>query len=197
MNIGIDIDGVINDLSLFHITCGTEFCYENNIKTVINEHVMDSRDIFSWDQSIDNIFWEKYYLKLLLYPDFTRFYVPQATHSLRSNGHNIYFISARKDAELPSFEKRTMYDITQMYLHNCNVNYNNLFLSENKWELIKSLDIELMIEDNPSFFTSPQRFHSIPLMCFNTSYNQDVCGINITRVYSWNDILFKIKNEMY
>lgn len=90
-----------------------------------------------------------------------------------------------------------MYDLTQMYLHNCNVNYNHLILSDNKWELIKSLNIDLMIEDNPSFFTSSKRSLSIPLMCFNTPYNQDVCGFNITRVYSWHDILFKIKNEMY
>lgn len=195
MNIGIDIDGVVNDLSLFHIACGTKFCFENNISFKINEHAMDSQAIFSWGSSIDNLFWENYYLKLLLYPDFVRSYVSQATHILRSCGHKLFFISARKDSELPYFEKRTMFDLTEMYLHNCKINYNELILNENKWKLIKRLNIHLMIEDDPLFFLSSQDSCSIPLMCFSTPYNQNVFERNVIRVYSWYDILLKIKKE--
>ena len=195
MNIGIDIDGVVNDLSLFHIACGTKFCFENNISFTINEHAMDSRDIFSWGGVIDNIFWENYYLKLLLYPDFVRSYVAHATHILRSYGHKLFIISARKDSDLPYFEKRTMFDLTEMYLHNCKINYNELFLNENKWQLIKRLNIHLMIEDDPLFFLSSQASYSMPLMCFSTPYNQNIFERNVIRVYSWYDILSKIKKE--
>lgn len=193
INIGIDIDGVINDLSLFHIACGTKFSYENFISTHINEQLMDSKDILGWSKNIDDIFWEQYYLKLLLYPDFIRPYASDATKCLYDKGHTIYIISSRKDADLPIKEKRSMYILTEKYLKNSKIFYSKLYLTENKWDIINTLNIDIMIEDHPAFFT--HRKSSPLLFCFNTPYNQEIYGENIFRVYSWYDILEKI-NKM-
>ena len=156
-------------------------------------HKMDSLDIFCWSKNIDNAFWEKYYLLLLLYPDYVRPYVSCVTKALKDNGHNIFIISARKNADLPKIEKRTMYNITHEYLINNNIYYNELILEENKWNVIDMCHINMMIEDNPLFFMHHTKNPTIPLLCFDTPYNQDVCGTNISRVYSWHDILIKTK----
>lgn len=197
INIGIDIDGVINDLSLFHIVCGTKFCYEHSLKIKIDEHAMDSLDIFGWDEHVDNFFWNQYHRKLLLCPDFVRPYASYVTKKLCDGGHKIYIISARKNSDLPNIRNCSMYNLTKKYLENCNIYYNELFLSTNKWELINHLDINIMIEDNPSFFMTQTKRNKITLFCFNTPYNQQICGENIFRVYSWHDILFKINNLVY
>ena len=33
MRIGIDIDGVLNDIAEWHFACGSKFCLENNINS--------------------------------------------------------------------------------------------------------------------------------------------------------------------
>lgn len=192
INIGIDIDGVINNLSLFHITCGSKFCYENNLDIVINENEMDSLNIFNWNKSIDNLFWQQYYLHLLYYPDYIRPFVSFVTHAFHDKGYNIYIISSRKDADLPHIEKNSMHSITEKYLTNANIFYNAIFLTDNKWERIHALKIDFMIEDNPIFFSKVPQIESVKLMCFSTPYNQKVYGKNVIRVHSWHDILHKI-----
>ena len=190
--IGIDIDGVVNDLSLFHIACGTKYCFENNILCNITNTCLDSTDIFKWPIYTDSNFWECYYSQLLQQATFIRPFVTDVTTQLTNEGHTIIFISSRKDQDLPVFEKYSMYQITKKYLDENGICYSKIILSQKKDEIIISQNIELMIEDNPTFFSQVGIFLNIPLLCFDTPYNVHVSGANITRVYSWYDILQKI-----
>ena len=50
-----------------------------------------------------------------------------------------------------------------------------------------------MIEDNP--FIIQQIIHNtnIHVFCYNTPYNQKIIHPNVTRIYSWYDVLEKLK----
>lgn len=192
MIIGIDIDGVVNDLTLFHVTCGTKYCIDNNISYTVANNFIDSTDIFQWNIYTDKLFWKQYYLQLLLYSEFIRPFVSEVTKRLIDEGKTLIFITARRNQDLPSKEPQTMFDITSRYLQENHIYYSDLVLSQSKSEVIISKHIDIMIEDNPLFFQKYSAYLKIPLLCFDTLYNTQVSGKNIIRVYSWYDILKKI-----
>lgn len=190
--IGVDIDGVVNDLTLFHVACGTKYCLNNNIiYTVTNNH-MDSADIFQWNAHTDWLFWEQYYLHLLLRSEFIRPFVSEVTKQLINEGHTLIFITARKDQDLPANEPKSMFDITSRYLQENHIYHSDLVLSQSKEKVIISKHIDIMIEDNPLFFQKYSSLFNIPLLCFDTLYNTQISGMNVVRVYSWYDVLQKI-----
>ena len=166
--IGIDIDGVVNDLTLFHVTCGTKFCLENNISYNISTNYLDSVDIFHWSSDIDKLFWKKYYLQLLLYSNFIRPFVSDVTKQLIEEGHSIIFITARKNQDLPSQDTHSMFNITSKYLQENHIYYSDIVLSQCKKDIIISKHIDIMIEDNPLFFQKYSSILNIPLLCFDT-----------------------------
>ena len=47
-----------------------------------------------------------------------------------------------------------------------------------------------MIEDKPLNINSISKL--IPVLCYDALYNEECCGNNIYRVYSWYDIYTKI-----
>lgn len=190
--IGVDIDGVINDLTLFHVACGTKYCLDNNILYTVINNCIDSADIFQWDAYTDRLFWEQYYLHLLLYSKYIRPFVSEVTKRLVDEGHTLIFVTARKDQDLPSAEPQSMFNITSRYLQENHIFYSDLVLSQSKEKVIISRHIDLMIEDNPLFFQKCSCLLDIPLLCFDTSYNTQISGKNIVRVYSWYDILQKV-----
>lgn len=190
--IGSDIDGVINDLTLFHTACGTKYCYENNIPYNIAKNCMNSIALLQWSSHTDQIFWDEYYLQLLLHSHFVRPFVSEVTKRLIDEGHTLIFISARKDQDLPSHESQSMFKITTEYLKRNHIYYSDLILTQQKDSIIISKHVDIMIEDNPMFFQKFKASPHIPLLCFDTLYNEQVQGNNIIRVYSWYDILQKI-----
>ena len=190
--IGIDIDGVVNDLTLFNIACGTKYCLDNNILYTIDNTCIDSADIFQWTTHRDQLFWKQYYLYLLLHPEFIRPFVSEVTKQLIDEGHTLIFVTARKDQDLPLRESQSMFDITSKYLQENHIYYSDLVLSQSKENVIISRHIDVMIEDNPLFFQKHGHLLNIPLLCFDTLYNTQISGMNVIRVHSWYDILQKI-----
>lgn len=190
--IGIDIDGVVNDLTLFHVACGTKYCLENNISYNVTNTCLDSIDIFQWTTHTDELFWKRYYLQLLLHSEFIRPFASEVTKQLIEEGHIVIFVTARKEQDLPHQEPQSMFRITQKYLDENHIYYSELVLSQHKEKVITSRNIDIMVEDNPLFFNHYGSILDISLLCFDTLYNTHISGKNITRVYSWYDILQKI-----
>ncbi len=190
--IGVDIDGVVNDLTLFHVSCGTKYCLDNNILYTIDDKQMDSVNIFQWTAYTDQLFWKQYYLYLLLRSEFIRPFVSEVTRQIIDEGHTLIFVTARKEQDLPSNEFQSMFNITSRYLQENHIYYSDLILSQSKEKVIISKNIDIMIEDNPLFFQKYSSLFNIPLLCFDTLYNTQISGMNIIRVYSWYDILQKI-----
>ena len=188
MRIGIDIDGVINNLEGYYKELGAKFCYENNINTAIRPNEYKARNIFSWSRQTEVSFYKKYYSILILTDKFLRAYADEAIQRLHTN-NEIFIITSRIEADVPPGINLTMKDITEQWLIKYNIPFDSLIFSpKNKLPVICELNLDWMIEDNPEFF------HNLPsistkFICFDTSYNKDIQNKQITRAYSWYNVL--------
>ena len=71
------------------------------------------------------------------------------------------------------------------------INYDKLiFTKGSKLPYCLENKIDIMIEDSPRNIKEIST--KIPVLCFDNLYNKEVEGENITRVYSWYDVLNKI-----
>lgn len=193
INIGIDIDGVINDLMLFNLSCGTKFSYLTKTDISVNCSQYDSKDIFKWSEKNDMTFWSGFYEELLLKSTFTRPFAAEVISFLKKK-HKIYIITARKNTDLPKTEKRDMELITKMYLKNNNILYDKLvFSTKEKYKEIVKYNIDIMIEDNVQNINEIIKNTDAKVFCFNTPYNVSCQHSNIIRVYTWYDILIKMR----
>ena len=190
MRIGIDIDGVLTDLYYFNQFYGQLFCLEQNWPTSFFENGYKVRDMYHWTRTQERKFYQKYYLLYLKSSDFIRPFAVQTIHDLHKY-HEIIIITARKNEDIPLIEKKSMEDITEDWLQQNNFEYDSLkFGQDDKTDIILQNDIQLMVEDSPDFFSTIDI--SIPILCFNEKYNQNVSGRNIYRVYNWMQIESKV-----
>ena len=65
-----------------------------------------------------------------------------------------------------------------------------IFSPEDKLQICKENNIDLMIEDKPRNVEMISQ--EIPVICFHNEYNENIQGENIIRCYSWYDIYSKI-----
>lgn len=193
MKIGIDIDGVINNLEAYHKELGTKFCYENNFHRMICPDEYKARDIFGWDRKIERVFYAKYY-SILIYTDrFLRADAIEVMQKLHVN-NELFIITARVETDVPSDTKLNMKDITRHWLINNHIPFDKLIFSKaDKTPIINELKLDWMIEDSPIFFKNSDISHT-KFICFDASYNQELSNKRFIRAYSWYDILQIIEN---
>lgn len=185
MRIGIDIDGVLVDIERFMIDYGTKYCYENNISYYVEEEY-DVEKAFNIPIEEADKMWKKIIeFYVTKYP--IRFFAKEVIDSLKEN-NEIYIITARNDEELYG----KMEEFTKKWLSDNEVKYDKLiFTKGSKLPYCIENGIDIMIEDSPKNIKDISS--KLPVLCFNCSYNRNVEGENITRVYSWYDVLDKIR----
>lgn len=182
MKIGIDIDGVLTDISKFYLDYGAKFAFENNIEPIIadpNEYEIE--EILDLKKGAHKEFWEKYdefYTKKI----YTREFAAEVIDKLKSNGNEIHIITARNQ------EKEEIW--TRDWLQNNSIYYDKLEFTDKKVEYCKENNIDLVIEDNVNNVLALSKM--IPVICLDNRYNKECEGKNITRCYSWYDIYSKI-----
>lgn len=178
---------------LFNLSCGTKFSYLEKTDINVNCSQYDSKDIFKWSEKSDMTFWSGFYEELLLKSTFVRPFAAEVISFLK-NKHKIYIITARKNADLPKTEKRNMELITKMYLENNNILYDKLvFSTKGKYKEIVKYNIDIMIEDNVQNINEIIKNTDAKVFCFNAPYNVSCQHSNIIRVYTWYDILIKLR----
>lgn len=180
MKIGIDIDGVLTDISKFYLDYGAKFAFESNMETIANPDGYEIEEILNLEEGSHKAFWEEYdnyYTKKI----YTREFASEIIHELKSEGHEIHLITARNEKEE---------EWTKNWLKENNIYYDKLTFTDKKVEYCKNNNIDLMIEDNTNNILEISKL--IPVICFDNRYNKDCNGENITRCYSWYDIYSKI-----
>ncbi len=192
MRIGIDIDGVLTNLQQFSVDYFTKFCYENNIKYSITCENFDY-DIyksFGLGKKEEDAFWEEY-LDYYATDEKAREFASEVIDILKKQGHEIYIITARwltnRDDECGEKTR----NIVKKWLKKNKIHYDKLVFSkaskERKLQEMTEHNIDIMIEDSP--YNINEISSLIPVICFDAPYNNTCGGGNITRCYSWYDIL--------
>ena len=183
MKIGIDIDGVLTDLSRFYLDYGAKYAFENDIYNIVNPDGYEIDEILNIDKGSYIEFWKKYddfYTK----KTYTREFASEIIQKLKNEGNEIHLITARNPKEEQSE------NWTTDWLEENNIYYDKLEFTSEKLEYCKNNNIDIMIEDCVENILTLSK--EIPVICMDTRYNKQCEGENITRCYSWYDIYSKI-----
>ncbi|MBQ2640167.1 MAG: hypothetical protein IJF92_05370 [Bacilli bacterium] len=190
MRIGIDIDGVLTNEYQYIIDHGSKYFSDHNRKYSINYGGSDFCEVFNASEEECSNFYDD---RLIDYLDHVsmRDYSKEVINKLKDEGHEIYFITARY---LPKFENEnqlTIHEKTKNWLEKNNVKYDDIIFNYKKVDVVKKLNIDLLIEDNVKNIEEVSKI--IPVFCYDHPYNKDIDNDNVTRVYSWYDIYDKIR----
>ncbi len=191
MRIGIDIDGVLTDIEQFIIDYGLKFCYENNLSYRIKSNEYDEAKALCISEENVDKFWNKY-MKYYAKEYRARDFASEVIKKLKEYGHEIYIVTARNEYGLTGDDYGKMKKFVKEWLKKNNIYYDKIVhTEETKLPYCVGNYIDIMIEDKPE--NIKQVATKMPVLCYNCSYNADIKGKNITRVYSWYDIYYKIK----
>lgn len=109
--------------------------------------------------------------------------------------NEIYIITSRNEYGLPLEYKDNMQDFTKTWLYENDIYYDKLIFSpEDKVDICKKNNIDIMIEDRPINIERLSKA-GVLVICYDNPYNKNCDGENIVRGYSWYDILNKIKTH--
>lgn len=189
MKIGIDIDGVLTDIARFIVDYGIKFSYENNIDYKIKEDEYDEAKALGITEEQSIKFWNTYLEHYARnYP--AREFASEVISKLKQN-NEIYIITARNEDGLPPETYGTMKQMVYKWLEDNHIQYDKLiFTVGSKLPYCLENKIDVMIDDSPTNILDISS--KIPVFCFDNPYNKKMNGKNITRVYTWHDILNKI-----
>lgn len=192
MKIGIDIDGVLTDIGRFIVDYGQKFCIENGIDFKVHEEEYDEVNALGITDEQNEQFWNNYLEYYATeYP--VRDFAVEIISKLKKE-NEIYIITARNEEGLPASSYGTMKTLVKNWLEKNKIEYDELVFSKgSKLPYCIERNIDVMIDDSPCNVLDISS--KIPVLCFHNPYNRSLNGDNITRVYSWYDVLDKI-NKM-
>lgn len=189
MNIGIDIDGVLNDEKQFCLDYGTTFCLLNKFDYNINLCGWTTQTLMQWNDQAEQDFWTKYYTYYVEKNEYIRPFAAKVIQRLKTEGNLITILSAR-DPESPYLSGKNLANLTTNWLKNNNIPFDFLFFGINKKQIAEKYHIDIMIEDNPEYIQ--QLSVNIPILCFHNEHNRNLTQEHVQRVYSWNEIYQQI-----
>lgn len=196
MRIGIDIDGVLTNVEQFSMDYFSKYCVENNIKYQIGDSNYYIAKTFGVPLSVENKFWEEY-LEFYAIHEKARPFAAEVIKKLKEEGHEIYIITARWLSNREDSVGENMRNLVKKWLKENEIEYDQLVFSkaakEKKCQEILDYQIDVMIEDSPRNIKDLSKI--VPVICYDTNYNKDCIGDNITRCYTWYDIYNKIQTQ--
>lgn len=195
MRIGIDIDGVLTDIEQWQIDYGSKYYYEEYGKEIQNNEGYETTNIFNVDSKLDDEFWNKYFKDYSINVEVRKF-ASEVIKKLKDEENEIYIITARgsflsHSSNVMSIEENQKIVLDWLKIND--INYDKIIFSpEDKLNICKENDIDIMIEDKVDNINKISTI--IPVICFHAGYNKSCSGTNIIRCYSWYDIYSKIKS---
>ena len=186
MRIGVDIDGVLNDIGQWHYSCGFKFCIDNHIHRGFHPEEYMIEKQFELTDEENYKFWREYIFDLMVSIP-TRPYAGSILKLLKEMGHEIVILTARDNRYLTNQYANTMNFYVEEWLRKNNIPYDEIIVGPGKKKdkcLKHKLDI--MIEDKASNVCEISDY--IPVLCFDAPYNLKISKKNVHRVYSWYQI---------
>lgn len=186
MRIGVDIDGVLNDVGEWHYSCGFKFCIENEIKRGFHPEKYLIEEQFELSEEENYKFWKEYIFDLMVSIP-TRPYAAKVLGLLKELGHEIVILTARDNRFLTNQYENTMNFYVEEWLNKNNIPYDEIIAGPgSKKDKCIQNKLDIMVEDKASNVIKISE--CIPVLCFDAPYNADVSKENVTRVYSWYQI---------
>lgn len=186
MRIGVDIDGVLNDVGEWHYSCGFKFCIENHINRGFDPYKYMMEGQFNLTDEENYKFWKEYIFDLMVSIP-TRPYAGKVLQLLKEMGHEIVILTARDNRFLTNQYANTMNFYVEEWLNKNSIPYDEIIAGAgNKLDKCINNKLDIMIEDKASNVIKISDV--IPVLCFDAPYNLDVNKENVTRVYSWYQI---------
>lgn len=187
MRIGIDIDGVLTNVIRYACDYGSKYFFEKYGKLDININAWSLKDMFNVTDEEDKECW------LTLVKDYSinepaRPFATEIIKKMREENNEIYIITARSASKWDD-EDGKMNNILALWLKKNNIQYDKLIISNDKLDICKKYDINIMIEDKTENINSIST--ELPVICFDENHNKYLNGKNIYRAYSWYDIYYK------
>lgn len=193
MRIGVDIDGVLNNIGEWHYSCGFKYCIENNINRGFQPDKYMIEEQFYLTDEENKRFWKEYIFDLMVSIPL-RPYASTVISTLKEMGYEIVILTARDNRYLTNQYANTMDFYVEQWLAKNNIEYDEILSGPgNKKEKCLKNNIDIMIEDKASNVLEIS--NHIPVLCFDAPYNQEVNNKNITRVYSWYQIYNYFLNQ--
>ena len=194
MNIGIDVDGVLTDLSGFILENGNKFF--KGKRSVINENTYKLMDMFDCSKEEEDKFWFKYVYKYCLKAKCEKD-ASDVIKKLRKNGHKIYIITSRLYTKEQSIKGELFRKMLEYWLKKNNIEYDKIIycnddkVVNDKYYVCKKLNINIMIEDSIDNAVAISKTCRVMLRNrpYNFGYNQ------VTRVSGFKDIYYKIEER--
>lgn len=199
MNIGIDIDGVLNEQYNFCIEYGSKYCTEIKKYYLKNIDKINTTEMFEWSDEVAHEFWNKYRKVLVVDLPAKRF-SSEVIKKLKQEGNKIYIITARKndDEWFPKELRSNVEQLTKDWLKNNNIYYDEIaFDVKDKGTYCLSHSIDIMIEDDS--VNLDRLIGNTNIIVFDYPYNCDYKFKDLTRAFSWYDIYYKyslMKNRL-
>ena len=193
MNIGIDIDDTITNNSQVIDSFAKEYTeqvlkrkFEINTIDVVSP--MWAQYVYEWTLEENDKFWELYYEKTMENA-IPKENAVQIINKLAKD-NEIIIITARWDRENGIISK-----ITKDWLKKQEIHYDKLFMGhQDKREIVTENNIDIFIDDN---YKTCKQISELGVRTFimNSRLNKDIQDDEIERVFSWEDIEQKIKEE--
>jgi len=199
MNIGVDVDGVLTNLTDFQIGIGTPYFKRKYGRDVVNPNAYDVKDIFCCtDKERERFGWDR-----TLWRYMVRFPVRENASSvirnLKNEGHKIYIITGRVFVTRNDFKGRVSRFLLKNWLKRRKILYDKIFFCcehhsvRDKTIGCKKYDIDVMIEDKAENIMALSDFTKV--VCFDAAYNRKCEGENIVRARDWEEVYNAITRE--
>lgn len=191
MRIGIDIDDTIADSYEVIFAYAQKYTINElgrtgKIQNNVANHHFYAKIMHNWNEEEEANFWDKYYEKIKDIKPFTL--AVDTIKKLKEEGNEIILITARWPSKNFDIKKTTL-----EWLRENEIAYDEIVLdAENKAKVALEKKLDVFIDDSFKNCTEVANA-GIKTYIMNTRTNQGLEAENVTRVYSWSDILNKIK----
>jgi len=182
MNIGIDLDGVIQDTEAYFKTYGELFDIETYNTGISNPNGFRNQDRYAWGPEHIEEFMTKYGYNIEadapLMPA-----VRDVMVKLKEMGHNLILITAR--GSISPLEQ----DIAMARLEKEKLPLDEIVLGAiKKLPVCLEKKIDYMIDDSPQNVRAISD-GGIPCLYLRSAYCEDIQKDNVYTVYNWGEIL--------
>lgn len=188
MRIGIDIDGVLTNISRYMLDYGSKYFFEKYKNLNINIESWSLKDMFNVANDDDRNCYLSFVDKYATCEP-ARPFASEIIDKFKEEGNDIYIITARGAKNEIYGSNKKMKEIVEKWLYDNKIKYDELIHSDNKLEICKKYNIDIMIEDKYENIKTISK--EIPVICFHENYNKNLKGKNIFRAYSWYDVYYK------